>query len=60
VRYVACSNLAAWQIMKATGITEAHGWARFESVQAYYLLAARDIERGIVPLLEDQRIGLIV
>ena len=60
VRYVACSNLAAWQIMKATGIAEWHGWARFESVQAYYSLAARDIEREIVPLLEDQRLGLIV
>jgi len=60
VRYVACSNLAAWQIMKATGIAECHGWARFESVQAYYSLAARDIEREIVPLLEDQRLGLIV
>ncbi|MEZ4364819.1 MAG: aldo/keto reductase [Kofleriaceae bacterium] len=60
VRYVAASNLAAWQLMKAQGLAERHGWSRFQSVQAYYTLAGRDLEREVVPLLRDQRMGLLV
>ncbi len=60
VRYIGCSNLMAWQIMKALGLAEARGWTRFESLQAYYSLAGRDLEREIVPLLESERVGLMV
>jgi aryl-alcohol dehydrogenase-like predicted oxidoreductase len=60
VRYVGCSNLAAWQIMKSLGISERHGWVRFESLQAYYSIAGRDLERDVVPLLADQNLGLMV
>ena len=60
VRYLGCSNLAAWHIMKAAGISERHGWSRFDSLQAYYSIAGRDLEREIAPLLEDQGIGLMV
>lgn len=60
VRYVGCSNLAAWQIMKALGICEREGWVRFESLQAYYSIAGRDLEREVAPLLEDQNLGLMV
>ncbi len=60
VRYIACSNLAAWQMMKANGISERHGWSRFESVQALYTLAHRELEREIVPLVEDQQMGVLV
>ncbi len=60
VRYLGCSNLAAWQIMKALGISERHGWARFDSLQAYYSIAGRDLEREVVPLLVDQGVGLMV
>jgi aryl-alcohol dehydrogenase-like predicted oxidoreductase len=59
-RYIGCSNLAAWQIMKALGISERYGWARFDSLQAYYSIAGRDLEREIVPLLQDERVGLMV
>lgn len=59
IRYIGCSNLAAWQIMKALGISENHGWERFVSVQAYYSLVGRDIEREIVPLLADQKLALL-
>jgi len=45
VRTIGCSNLAAWQIMKALGISERRGFARFETVQAYYTIAGRDLER---------------
>jgi aryl-alcohol dehydrogenase-like predicted oxidoreductase len=60
VRYVGVSNWAAWQIMKATGIAERHGLARFETLQAYYTIAGRDLEREIVPMLHSESIGLLV
>jgi aryl-alcohol dehydrogenase-like predicted oxidoreductase len=60
VRYIGCSNLAAWQIMKANGIAEKHDWARFDSLQAYYTIAGRDLERELVPLLNDQQMALMV
>jgi aryl-alcohol dehydrogenase-like predicted oxidoreductase len=60
VRYLGVSNFPAWEVMKANSIAVANRWSRFESVQAYYNLAARDIEREIVPLLRDQQIGLMV
>jgi len=60
VRYVGVSNWAAWQITKAIGIAEHHGLARFESLQAYYTLAGRDLEREIVPMLRSEQVGLLV
>ncbi len=60
VRYIGCSNWQAWRIMKAIGISERRNLARFETLQAYYSIAGRDLEREIVPLLEDQKIGLLV
>jgi aryl-alcohol dehydrogenase-like predicted oxidoreductase len=60
VRYIGCSNLMAWQIMKALGISAASGWSRFETVQAYYSIAGRDLEREIVPLADEERLGLMV
>ncbi len=59
-RYVGCSNHAAWQIAKANGLSAQHGWSRFESLQAYYTIAGRDLERELVPLLQDQTMGLMV
>jgi aryl-alcohol dehydrogenase-like predicted oxidoreductase len=59
-RYVGVSNWAAWQIMKALGISERLGFERFVSLQAYYSLAGRDIEREIVPLLQSEGLGLMV
>jgi aryl-alcohol dehydrogenase-like predicted oxidoreductase len=60
VRHIGCSNLAAWQMMKANGIAALHHGARFESVQAYYTIAGRDLEREIAPMLADQQMGLLV
>ena len=60
VRTVGCSNLAAWQIMKAQGISERRGFARFETVQSYYSIAGRDLERDVVPVVEDQGMGIMV
>ena len=60
VRTIGCSNFAAWQIMKALGISDKRGYARFETVQAYYSIAGRELEREIVPLVEDQGLGVMV
>jgi aryl-alcohol dehydrogenase-like predicted oxidoreductase len=60
VRYIGCSNLAAWQIMKALGISAQLHLSKFVSLQAYYTIAGRDLERDIVPMLLDQKIGLMV
>jgi aryl-alcohol dehydrogenase-like predicted oxidoreductase len=60
VRYIGICNLAAWQVMKALAISERRGWSRFESVQAYYTIAGRDLERELVPLVADQKLGLMV
>jgi len=60
VRYVGVSNWAAWQIVKAQAIAERHGWATLQSLQAYYTLAARDLEREIVPMLRSEGLGLLV
>jgi aryl-alcohol dehydrogenase-like predicted oxidoreductase len=60
VRYIGLCNMAAWQIMKSLAVSDRHGWARFSSVQAYYTIAGRDLEREMVPLISDQKLGLMV
>ena len=60
VRYIGLCNMAAWQIMKGLAISERNHWSRFESVQAYYTVATRDLEREVLPLIQDQQLGLMV
>lgn len=60
VRYIGCSNLAPWQIMKALGVSAQQHLAKFVSLQAYYTIAGRDLEREVVPMLLDQKMGLMV
>jgi aryl-alcohol dehydrogenase-like predicted oxidoreductase len=60
VRYVGASNYAAWQLMKALGVAERTGTARFVSQQIYYSLQARDAEDELVPLSIDQGLGILV
>jgi aryl-alcohol dehydrogenase-like predicted oxidoreductase len=60
VRYIGCSNWQAWKIAKALGISELRNLARFDTLQAFYSIAGRDLEREIVPLLESEKVGLLV
>jgi aryl-alcohol dehydrogenase-like predicted oxidoreductase len=60
VRYIGVSNWSAWTIMKALGVAEAHGWTRLSTLQAYYSLAGRDLERELVPMLTAEKLGLMV
>jgi aryl-alcohol dehydrogenase-like predicted oxidoreductase len=60
VRYVGASNYTAWQLMKALGISERDGLARFVSQQIYYSLQARDVEYELVPVTLDQGLGILI
>ena len=48
------------EIAKALGISEFKNLARFDTLQAYYSIAGRDLERELVPLLESEKVGLLV
>ena len=54
VRYLGLCNLSAWEIMKSQWISDKKNLARFESLQMYYSVAGRDIEREIVPLAKTR------
>jgi len=60
VRYIGCSNLSAWQLMKALAISRAEGLQRFKSTQSYYSLVGRQLEWDTIPLIQDQGLGLLV
>jgi aryl-alcohol dehydrogenase-like predicted oxidoreductase len=60
VRYIGASNLAAWQLARALGASDLRGLSRFVSSQSYYSLAGRDIEAELVPLLTEEKVGLLV
>lgn len=60
VRYIGVSNWAAWSIVKALGISALRGLAPVRSLQAYYTIAGRDLEREIVPMLRSEKVGLMV
>lgn len=59
VRYIGCSNFAAWQIAKAHGISEREGLARFVSVQPHYSLLVRNIETELLPFCRSEGVGVI-
>ncbi len=59
VRYLGISNHAAWQIMKANGIAEKNGWTKFVACQHYYSIGGRDLERELIPMMEDQNLALM-
>lgn len=58
-RYIGASSMYAWQFMKALSISDKNGWARFVTMQNVYNLVYREEEREMLPLCEDQGIGVI-
>ncbi|HWJ73967.1 MAG TPA: aldo/keto reductase [Kaistia sp.] len=60
VRYVGVSNFSGWQIMKALGVADRHGWPRYVANQVYYSLVGRDYEWDLMPLGADQGLGALV
>ncbi|MGE0045755.1 MAG: aldo/keto reductase [Hyphomonadaceae bacterium] len=59
VRYIGLCNYAAWQIAKALGVSAARGLSRFDSLQMYYSIAGRDLEREVVPLAKDENLAIL-
>lgn len=59
VRYIGASNYAAWELMKALGISGRRGWNPYVSLQCSYSLADRTPEQELIPLCLDQGVGLI-
>jgi aryl-alcohol dehydrogenase-like predicted oxidoreductase len=59
VRYIGLCNLAAWQIAKSLGIAANRGFERFQSIQAYYTIAGRDLEREILPLAREEGLAIL-
>ncbi|MEN2989767.1 aldo/keto reductase [Tistrella sp. BH-R2-4] len=59
VRYIGCSNMAAWQLVKAAGLARHDRLTMPVSLQVQYSLIARHIEREHVPACLDAGIGLL-
>ncbi len=60
VRYIGCSNFAAWQLMKSLSVSEKHNLEKYVIYQGYYSLIGRDYEQELMPLIKDQGLGLMV
>jgi len=60
IRYIGCSNWPAWRLQRALDVSEFKNLARFDTLQAYYSIAGRDLERELVPLMENSKTGLLV
>jgi aryl-alcohol dehydrogenase-like predicted oxidoreductase len=58
ILYPAASNFAAWQVMRALGIAERHGWAKLAALQPMYNLAKRQAEVEILPMAQAMGIGV--
>jgi aryl-alcohol dehydrogenase (NADP+) len=58
-RYIGASSMFAWQFAQALYLADLNGWSRFVSMQNYYNLLYREEEREMLPLCEDQGIGVI-
>lgn len=59
VRYIGASSMYAWQFQRLLSMSEQRGWARFVSMQNHYNLVYREEEREMMPLCQDQGIGVI-
>ncbi len=60
VRYIGASNFTAWQLMKSVSVSEKNAWEKYIVYQGYYSLVGRDYEQELMPLMQDQRVGLMV
>lgn len=60
IRYIGCSNFAAWQLMKSLAVSERHDLEKYVVYQGYYSLIGRDYEQELMPLMQDQGVGLMV
>lgn len=59
VRYIGCSNFTAWQLMKSLSVSEKNNLEKYVIYQGYYSLIGRDYEQELMPLIKDQKMGLM-
>ncbi len=59
VRYIGCSNFAAYQLSKALWTSDVQKLARFDCVQPRYNLLFRHIEAELLPLCKEEGVGVI-
>ncbi|MCC7353845.1 MAG: aldo/keto reductase [Anaerolineae bacterium] len=59
VRYIGASNFAGWHLMKALATSDAHGWARFISLQPQYSLIVRETEWELIPLCQAEGLAVL-
>jgi aryl-alcohol dehydrogenase-like predicted oxidoreductase len=59
VRYIGASNFDAWHLCEAHFTAQVHSLNRFVSVQNYYNLLKRDIEKEVTPFCEAYGVGII-
>jgi aryl-alcohol dehydrogenase-like predicted oxidoreductase len=59
VRYIGASSMYAWQFQRLLSMSERNGWARFVTMQNHYNLVYREEEREMMPLCQDEGIGVI-
>ncbi|WP_269148245.1 aldo/keto reductase [Planococcus antarcticus] len=60
VRYIGCSNYAAWQMAKARGVSDLEGLEHFVSSQSQYNLLSRELENEVMPYCDAEKLGLLV
>lgn len=60
VRYIGCSNYSGWHIMKALMAADRRQGQRFISQQIHYSLHGRDAEYELVPISQDQGLGMLI
>ena len=60
IRYIGCSNFSSWQVMKALATSEKYRLSKYVIYQGYYSLIGRDYEWELMPMIQDQALGLMV
>lgn len=60
VRYIGCSNYSGWHIMKALAAADRRHAQRFVSQQIHYTLHSREAEYELIPITQDQGLGILV
>ena len=59
VRYIGCSNMLAYQIMRALGRSALHNWSAFVSVQPRYNLLSRQVENELLPMCREEGLAVL-
>jgi aryl-alcohol dehydrogenase-like predicted oxidoreductase len=59
VRYIGVSNFSGWQLQKAIDLSHQMGWEQFFCLQPLYNLLDRDVEWELIPICQNEGLGVI-